>query len=187
MHSVVGRYCNRLPLEEITFPAPESGSLKFTPQAFGDPGTSLHGGPTEVGWDQKVFQSISPNEATLFSSSERETLKSAAAAGVWVYESPDGEGGYPGKIRFEFAVVVDESDQGPVLAFVYRAKLLDGEACPINLTHVSATGQDRSRCGGLADALSVSTGDSTWMPRRTVRAARHPSRPRSTLTTSSST
>jgi aldose 1-epimerase len=157
MHSVVGRYCNRLPLEEITFPAPDSGSLKFTPQQFGGPGTSLHGGPSEVGWDQKLFKSIAPKEATLFSASEKKTLEKAPSAGVWVYESPDGEGGYPGRIRFEFAVVVDEQEGQPVLAFVYRAKLLDGEACPINLTHVGSTRDCESsyQLTGLRAALGI--------------------------------
>jgi aldose 1-epimerase len=184
MHSVVGRYCNRLPLEEITFPAPDSGSLKFTPQQFGGPGTSLHGGPSEVGWDQKLFKSIAPKEATLFSASEKKTLEKAPAAGVWVYESPDGEGGYPGRIRFEFAVVVDEQEEQPVLAFVYRAKLLDGEACPINLTHVSST-------RGLqvvvsADGSVSSTGASISMLPPTVKVGRLQFRHLSTPTISSS-
>lgn len=137
MHCAIGRYCNRLPSGEVKFPS-ASGEKTFTPEVFGDPGTSLHGGPGEVGWDTKPYQYLSVGEATLFTDAEKKSLQAdGVTAGVWAYESPDGEGGYPGKVRFEFAVVLSEEGDKPSVALVYRAKLLSGEATPLNLTHVS--------------------------------------------------
>ncbi len=60
-------------------------------------------------------------------------MEQADDVGIWVLESQDGEGGYPGAVRFEFAVLLES---GPALDFIYRAKLINGEACPVNLTHV---------------------------------------------------
>jgi aldose 1-epimerase len=60
------------------------------------------------------------------------------AAGVWAYESPDGESGHVGKVRAEVAIAVRdvEGAVGEVI-LVYRARLLDGEETALNLTQVS--------------------------------------------------
>ncbi|KAJ9123639.1 hypothetical protein QFC24_003855 [Naganishia onofrii] len=130
-------YCNRLPHAELTLP----GGTVFKPESFGSPETSLHGGPAAGGWDQKTLQRLSPEQVTLFSKSEIETLKSQygeEAAGVWAYESPDGESGHVGKVRAEVAIAVRdvEGAVGEVI-LVYRARLLDGKETALNLTQVS--------------------------------------------------
>ncbi|KAI5449503.1 hypothetical protein NCC49_004647 [Naganishia albida] len=136
LHSLIGRYCNRLPHSELTLPA----GTKFTPDAFPNPQTSLHGGPPEAGWDQKTLERLSPEQVTLFSKAEVEALKSQfgeEGAGVWAYESPDGEGGHVGKVRAEVAIGVrDAPKQDAVgeVVLVYRAKLLEGDETALNLT-----------------------------------------------------
>lgn len=79
---------------------------------------------------------------TLFTKSEIEALKSQygeQGAGVWAYESPDGEGGHVGNVRAEVAIAVrdvpEENAVGEVV-LVYRAKLLEGDETALNLTQV---------------------------------------------------
>jgi hypothetical protein len=118
----------------------------FTPEEFGGPGTSLHGGPPSSGWDQKQFKPLSFQSAQLFSSAEKtkfSDLQDKGQAGVWSYTSRDGEGGYPGTVLCETAIFVlpsaGEKEVGSV-GIVYRAELVDGELTPLNLTHVSLGG-----------------------------------------------
>jgi galactose mutarotase-like enzyme len=139
LHSIVGRYCNRLPDTPITLPNGES----FTPLQNGGAGTSLHGGPSSSGWDQKVFTNVSssPSES-LFSPAERKYLAGLVEqgqAGVWEYVSPHGEGGHLGKVRTQTAFVVEEGKEGEVGAveIIYRAELVEGEMTALNMTHVS--------------------------------------------------
>lgn len=136
---MVGRYCNRIPDSKITIPGTD---ISFTPASFGQPGTSLHGGPAASGWDAKLWTKLSPKDADLFSSAEQETLSKAIEQGrgqLWTYTSPDGEGGHPGDMVCQFATVVEEdgADNLGEVTLVYRAKLLSGEAGLVNLTHVS--------------------------------------------------
>lgn len=136
---MIGRYCNRLPHDKLTLP----GGTSFTPESFGSPETSLHGGPASAGWDQKTLQRLRGEEITLFSAQEVEALKSQygeEGAGVWACESADGEGGHPGKVRAEVAIAVrDVEEEGAVgeVVLVYRAKLLEGNETALNLTQVS--------------------------------------------------
>lgn len=140
---MIGRYCNRLPHAELTLPS----GTKFTPDAFPNPETSLHGGPAAAGWDQKTLQRLSTEQVTLFTKAEVEALKSQygeEGAGVWAYESPDGEGGHVGKVRAEVAIAVrdvPEKDAVGEVVLVYRAKLLEGEETALNLTQVCRRGQ----------------------------------------------
>lgn len=137
---MVGRYCNRIPDSKITIP---DTSISFTPASFGQPGTSLHGGPASSGWDAKLWQKLSPKEADLFSPAEQETLSKAIDEGraqLWTYTSPDGEGGHPGEMVCQFATLVDDKEGLGEVTLVYRAKLLSGEAGLVNLTHVSSKG-----------------------------------------------
>ncbi|KAG7530546.1 hypothetical protein FFLO_04972 [Filobasidium floriforme] len=140
LHSIVGRYCNRLPDTPITLPNGQS----FTPQQNGGAGTSLHGGPSSAGWDQKTFTNVSssPSEA-LFSPAERKYLAGLVEqgqAGVWEYVSPHGEGGHLGKVRTQTAFVVEEAkggnkEQVGAVEIIYRAELVEGEMTALNMTH----------------------------------------------------
>lgn len=143
LHSIVGRYCNRLPDTPITLPNGQS----FTPLQNGGAGTSLHGGPSSSGWDQKTFTNVSsgPSES-LFSPAERKYLAGLVEqgqAGVWEYVSPHGEGGHLGKVRTQTAFVVEEAKGGNkegevgAVEIVYRAELVEGEMTALNMTHVS--------------------------------------------------
>lgn len=141
LNPLVGRYCNRLPAKELTL----TNGTTFTPETESpsDP-AAMHGGRGATSaWDQKVFNSISIDQATLFSDQEKAYLSERTGdVAIWEYTSPDGEGGHPGCVRSETAFIVQDGS-GPedigAVTIVYRAKLLEGEATALNLTHVSLT------------------------------------------------
>jgi hypothetical protein len=87
---------------------------------------------------------LDPQNATLFTASERKTIASklpSPQSQMFTLTSPDGDAGYPGEVLAEVLYAVTEGEKegdGSVLC-VYRAKMVgeggEGkEECPVNLT-----------------------------------------------------
>lgn len=134
---VIGRYANRLPAGSS-----ESHGVTVDLEAWGGMHVHHHGGPPAHGsasegleqrgpWDTVVWTQV--HEPHLFPASD---LAAWDDVGVWAIESPDGDQGYPGRLRVEACVGVraGPADLGDVHV-EYRARLLDTcKATPLNMT-----------------------------------------------------
>lgn len=123
LHTIIGRYTNRVPVGNHEI---ERGVF-VTPEPVESEQVSHHGGIDA--FDRKRFTSITLSESQLYSN--RDALPAHTMA-LFKYVSSSGENGYPGAMLVEAAFYVgDES-----IVLTHRATMLDGVACPINLTQV---------------------------------------------------
>ncbi|PCH39334.1 galactose mutarotase-like protein [Wolfiporia cocos MD-104 SS10] len=155
-NTIIGRYANRVPVPPAgTLPIARNGaSAEIAPRANERPTVSLHGGLT--GWDLTPWTPVLDTaveadpaaRVTLFTAAELARVQAAIPAGAYAFfvrESPDGEEGFPGRLRVEVLVALldargradgardGEWHLGSVL-LVYRAKLLDGAVTAVNMT-----------------------------------------------------
>ncbi|KAH8092568.1 galactose mutarotase-like protein [Cristinia sonorae] len=166
-NTIVGRYANRLPVNQDAFPLSRNGhSSTFTPQSNESPTVSLHGG--RVGFDYVEWTPLlDPSESQLFTDAEKSHLNGSDGVVGVIFKriSEDGEEGYPGRLLVETLVSLVEPS-GPQaesvktgselklgsVVIVYRAKLLDeGKVTPINLTQHWGFNLDAS----LKESLTV--------------------------------
>ncbi|EED83291.1 predicted protein [Postia placenta Mad-698-R] len=173
-NTIIGRYANRVPAG--THPVSRAGvHSSLTAASNESPSVSLHGGLS--GWDLAPWDPLPDlSAATLFSPDEQQTIAATLpSACVFVRESPNGEEGYPGRLRVEVLVGLAQSNAPPPAAsaewllgsvvLIYRARLLDTDkVTPINLTQHWGFNLDAS----LQDGQSVK--DHTL----TIRVRPHP-------------
>jgi aldose 1-epimerase len=130
---------------------------------------SLHGGPT--GYDAVVWEKIGLKESKLFSKGELEHVsslneedESESSYALFTYTSPDGDQGFPGRLRVEtFLALVPgkatDNVMGSVVIF-YRAKLEEeGKVTPVNLTQHWGFNLDASLKDGSAPSVREHTMD----------------------------
>lgn len=160
-NTIIGRYANRVPAG--THPVSRAGvHSSLTAASNESPSVSLHGGLS--GWDLAPWDPLPDlSAATLFSPDEQQTIAATLpSACVFVRESPNGEEGYPGRLRVEVLVGLAQSNAPPPAAsaewllgsvvLIYRARLLDTDkVTPINLTQHWGFNLDAS----LQDGQSV--------------------------------
>ena len=135
--SVIGRYANRLPAG-----LSETGPVAVRLEEWGGAEIHHHGGPPPAAaptegveqrgpWDCVLWTPV--DEPQLF---DAQALRAWDAAGVWAIESPDGDQGYPGRLRVEACVGVCAVPARIGDVHVeYRARLMDAtDATPLNMT-----------------------------------------------------
>ncbi|KAL7411415.1 galactose mutarotase-like domain-containing protein [Mrakia frigida] len=172
-HCIVGRYVNRLPAQALKLPS----GLVATPESWpeGCPGVCLHSGPS--GWDQRQWDLIKLSSSTLFTSSEKETIKTtlpAPQSQLFRLISKDGEGGFPGELKVEVLVAIvkrpgEEKVGGGTILIVYRAALAEGGVeTPINLTQHWGFNLEASVTGPTPESVSVKDHNLTIKSSRTL-------------------
>lgn len=150
--SAVGRYANRLRAGKH-----EAGGKEFYLPEWGAPGVSHHGGPARAQraqrdmsleqhgpFDQVYWTRLDDAASMLYKPEEYSMLDAHA---VYAIESPNGDQGYPGRLRVEALIGVssagEDADEFMEMALgrclgqahvEYRAVLLDETvATPVNL------------------------------------------------------
>ncbi|TIA88652.1 hypothetical protein E3P99_02476 [Wallemia hederae] len=121
LHTIIGRYTNRLPTGVHTI----DDGVTLTPEPVESDKVSHHGGVDA--FDTKTFNQITLSQSQLYD--DRDTLPTHTLA-LFSYVSKPLENGYPGEMLIEAGFFV--ADDSVVLT--HRAKMLDGVACPVNLT-----------------------------------------------------
>ena len=161
LNPIIGRFANRLPAGKVEFKSANGKTTQIELPEFSGAGVVLHGGPqsdkeNQVDsllqhgpFDKCYWQPLDTKDSKFFADAGFTSTSSPGAKQsslIFAIESPDGDSGYPGKLRIETLLAVvpsSGSDQelgksaGRFL-IRYRAALAsDGavEATPLNLTH----------------------------------------------------
>ncbi|PWZ00454.1 galactose mutarotase-like protein [Testicularia cyperi] len=185
LNPIIGRFANRLPAGKNEYKSANGKSYSFSLPEFSGPGVVLHGGPQSEKenvqdtllqhgpLDKCFWQPLDVSESKYFKDAGYSSTKNPATEGenslIFAIESPDGDSGYPGKLRFETLIAVvpgSGSDKqlgtsaGRVL-IRYRTSLdadAGTDATPLNLTHhwgfnMSASNEqaDKAEKGEVSD------------------------------------
>lgn len=134
---VIGRYANRLPAGPS-----ETPDVAVHLEEWGGAQIHHHGGPQPAASPAESIEQRGPWDCVVWSHVEEPQLFDAQvlgawdAAGVWAIESPDGDQGYPGRLRVEACVGVRAVPARIGDVHVeYRAQLMDAtDATPLNMT-----------------------------------------------------
>ncbi|WFD19880.1 aldose 1-epimerase [Malassezia caprae] len=134
---VIGRYANRLPAGRT-----DTADVAVQLEEWGGAQIHHHGGPPPVAAPAESVEQRGPWDCVVWSRVEEPQLFDAQAlgawdaVGVWAIESPDGDQGYPGRLRVEACVGVREVPARIGDVHVeYRARLMDStDATPLNMT-----------------------------------------------------
>ncbi|PWN48306.1 galactose mutarotase-like protein, partial [Violaceomyces palustris] len=149
---IIGRFANRLPAGKSTFTTQEGEKVEIDLPEFSSKGVCLHGGPELASeneftsieqpgpFDRAIWQPIHPSNSQLFHQLESSVPPSSSA--LFAIESPDGDQGYPGRLRVEvtFTLSPASADAAGSLTTNYRAKIIPSSSStrkvvtPINLT-----------------------------------------------------
>lgn len=161
LNPIIGRYANRLPAGKVEYKSANGKVTQINLPEFSAPGVVLHGGPesdkenkvdsiVQHGpFDKCYWQPVETKDSQLFADSGFTSTSSPGgkqSSLIFAIESPDGDSGYPGKVRVETLVaVVPGSESSEELGksagkflLRYRAALAsdgDVEATPFNMTH----------------------------------------------------
>lgn len=134
---VIGRYANRLPAGPS-----ETPDVAVHLEEWGGAQIHHHGGLQPAASPAESIEQRGPWDCVVWSHVEEPQLFDAQvlgawdAAGVWAIESPDGDQGYPGRLRVEACVGVRAVPARIGDVHVeYRAQLMDAtDATPLNMT-----------------------------------------------------
>lgn len=134
---VIGRYANRLPAG-----SQHAGGVTLHLDEWGGANIHHHGGPPRATASPAGIEQRGPWDCVVWTPTDTPHLFSAQeqdawdAAGIWAIESPDGDQGYPGRLRVEACIGVRSAPEHLGTVHVeYRARLMDAtEATPLNMT-----------------------------------------------------
>lgn len=161
LNPIIGRFANRLPAGKSEYKSANGSQYQVDLPEFSGAGVVLHGGPESIKENQRdsilqhgpldkcYWQPLEIKDSQFFADSGYTSTASPGkqqSSLVFAIESPDGDSGYPGKLRIETLVaIVPSSNTDHKLGKAagralirYRAALASDstvEATPLNLTH----------------------------------------------------
>ena len=132
LHSIIGRYTNRLEVKEHKIKCHNGNESSLNPEPVESDKVSHHGGLDS--FDRQFFKHVRDlNQVKLFDTTEFGGFNEESYA-IFNYVSNHGDNGYPGNMLIEVLVLLTDND----VLINHRGCMLDETVpCPINLTQVS--------------------------------------------------